>query len=182
MVNQIELQKQAKRARRSRSVSVAPSGFKIPLEWSTGPFECCCADCLGDIYSCCCFPCAFGAISRNLDNTSMMGVHCCSACFCPCCIACTVAPGRRARIRHAWKLPADPCKGKNIMAKMEEGTEVLDDRRKKYQAEKEQAPGSKSDELPANNSKPGRSRRGSNFIGTHGNLVGTRDARGNIIR
>ena len=74
------------------------------------------------------------------------------------------------------------CKGKNIMAKMEEGTEVLNDRRTKYQAEKEQAPGAKSDELPANNSKPGRSRRGSNFIGTHGNLVGTRDAHGNIIR
>ena len=108
MVNQIELQKQAKRAQRSRRVSVAPSGIKVPLEWGTGPFECC-ADCCTEMYSCCCFPCAFGAISRNLDNTSVIGLHCCAACLCPCCIACTVAPGKRARIRQAFKLPEEPC-------------------------------------------------------------------------
>ena len=104
MVNQIELQQQAKRAERSRRASVAPSGIKPPAEWSSGP---CCFSPSTFVYSCCCFPFAFGGTSRNLDNTSCVNLHCCAACVCPCLVACCVAPGRRERIRQAFKFPGE---------------------------------------------------------------------------
>merc|ERR1711865_22513 len=102
---------EVKRSRRgsyseaSKTRRASESQPRPPPEWLASPFSCyqapaiCC-------FSTCCFPCAFGSITRMVDDSYYC--HCILAGLIPCTIP-IMAPDRRLKIRDKFHLPEAPC-------------------------------------------------------------------------